>query len=315
MDSNSSPAKVKQLSPVTIRENFKDHNKIEDIVLRYSGRGMTRLREYLGSAYCEKAARRLLSLERGTVFLTTGFYVAGHAETDGPPGALIIALALKKLGFTPIIVTDRVCDGLFEPEGIFVLYVGIQANAAWYQSLLDHFHPVCLISIERCGRNQNQDYANMKGTSISAQTAHIDTMFELASDAHIFTIGIGDGGNEIGMGNLKNVISEKLSLTPCEITVDELIIATTSNWGAYALVAYLDLLQEQSVFPSYEEISGFLRQIVALGCVDGVTKQNTPSVDGFPSETEQEIIDLLHQITDPEPQARPAPDPAQPLRR
>ncbi|MCD8348555.1 MAG: DUF4392 domain-containing protein [Lachnospiraceae bacterium] len=272
-------------------------NTIEDIVLRYSGRGMSQLKEYLETAYCKKAAERPLSLERGTVFLTTGFYVAGHAETDGPPGAFSIALALKKLGFTPIIITDRICDGLFEPEGIFVLYVGVHANTAWYQSLIDHFHPVCLISVERCGRNQNHEYANMRGVSISEQTAHIDTMFELASSAHILTIGIGDGGNEIGMGNLKDVISEKLSLIPCEITVDELIIATTSNWGAYALVAYLDLLQEQPLFPSYETISGYLCRIVALGCVDGVTKQPIPSVDGFSSEIEHEIIDLLRQIT------------------
>ncbi|MCD8073615.1 MAG: DUF4392 domain-containing protein [Lachnospiraceae bacterium] len=269
---------------------------IEDIVLRYSERGMSQLKEYLEAAYCKKAAERLLALERGIVFLATGFYVAGHAETDGPPGTLSIALALKKLGFTPIIITDRICDGLFEPEGLFVLYVGIQADTAWYESILDHFHPVCLISVERCGRNQNQEYANMRGVSISEQTAHIDTMFELASDAHILTIGIGDGGNEIGMGNLKGVISEKLSLTPCEIRVDELIIATTSNWGAYALVAYLDLLQEQPLFPSYEALSGYLCRIVALGCVDGVTKQPIPSVDGFSPEIEQEIVDLLWQI-------------------
>ncbi len=221
------------------------------------------------------------------------FFVAGHAETDGPPGTLSVALALVQLGFHPVIVTDHICEGLFEPEGITVLYAEINADTAWYRQLLEQLHPVCLISIERCGKNINNDYANMRGISISAQTAHIDTLFELASQKHILTIGIGDGGNEIGMGNVKDAIAQKLSLTPCAVTVDELIIATTSNWGAYALVACLDQLQEQKVLPSYEEIAAYIRRIVSLGCVDGVTKKPVPSVDGFPQEVEKEILTLL----------------------
>ncbi|MCD7765708.1 MAG: DUF4392 domain-containing protein [Lachnospiraceae bacterium] len=271
---------------------------IEDIVLLHSGRGMTLLQKYLRSAYCLHAARKLLSLPRGNVLLTTGFYVAGHAETDGPPGTLSVALALKKLGFEPTIVTDHICDGLFEPEGLSVIYADPETEKAWYQALLDRYHPVCLISIERCGHNCDNEYANMRGVSISAATAHIDTMFELAAKEQILTIGIGDGGNEIGMGNLKDAISKELSLNPCTVTVDELIIATTSNWGAYALVAYLDLLQEEHILPEYKEIADYIDRIVTDGCVDGVTKKQVPSVDGFPRETEREIIDLLHKITD-----------------
>ncbi len=271
---------------------------IEDIVLLHSGRGMTQLQKYLQNAYCLHAAQRLLSLPRGNVLLTTGFYVAGHAETDGPPGTLSVALALKKLGFHPTIVTDHICDGLFEPEGLSVVYANPDTNRSWYQNLLNQYHPVCLISVERCGHNKNNDYANMRGVSISDATARIDTMFELAAKKHILTIGIGDGGNEIGMGNLKEAISKELSLNPCTVTVDELIIATTSNWGAYALVAYLDLLQEENILPDYKEIAGYIDRIVADGCVDGVTHKQVPSVDGFPQETEREIIELLHQVTD-----------------
>ena len=48
--------------------------KIEDIVLRYSKRGMTILREYMTEDYCAESAKDILSWEKGTVFLTTGFY-------------------------------------------------------------------------------------------------------------------------------------------------------------------------------------------------------------------------------------------------
>ena len=43
--------------------------------------------------------------------LFSGFYIpeAGSAETDGPPGAAAVAVALEKLGFHCIVVTDERC--------------------------------------------------------------------------------------------------------------------------------------------------------------------------------------------------------------
>ena len=45
----------------------------EDVVLRYSKRGMNILKKYLKDGYCRTAAEKLLHAERGTVLLTTGF--------------------------------------------------------------------------------------------------------------------------------------------------------------------------------------------------------------------------------------------------
>lgn len=273
------------ISPVT--------ESIEDIVLRHSGRGMNILQNHLDSHYCRHAAQQILSLPRGIILLTTGFYVAGHPETDGPLGTITLAKALGRLGYTPVIVTDRICNGIFEPENLPVEYVSVHSDEKDYSMLLSKYAPVCLISIERCGHNLRNDYANMRGISIAGQTAPIDKMFELASSSSILTIGIGDGGNEIGMGNLKDIISEKLDLVPCTVMVDDLIIATTSNWGTYALVAYLALLSQYDLFPTYEKISDCLTRMVSLGCVDGVTKKPENSVDGFPPTIEKEIVEAL----------------------
>ncbi len=282
----------------TASTQMSDHVSVEDIVLRYSGRGMNILQQYLQDHYCRHAAERILALERGNILLTTGFYVGGHPETDGPPGTMALAVALKKLGFHPTIVTDHLCEGLFEPEQLDVEYVDTEADSLFFQKLLNRYRPVCLISVERCGRNLNEDYANMRGVSIASQTAQIDTMFQLAARSHILTIGIGDGGNEIGMGNLKDVILHRLSLNPCTVTVDELIIATTSNWGAYALVTYLSILNHSRRLISHRKIAAYIDRIVASGCVDGVTKKHEPSVDGFSSETEKEIITALTVLAD-----------------
>lgn len=272
-------------------------SSLEEIILRYSGRGMNILQSYLDEHYCRHAAEKILSLQRGNVFLTTGFCVAGVPETDGPPGTVALAYALKKLGFTPTIITDHLCKNLFESEDLRVEYVDVEDDARVYQKLLDRYRPVCLISIERCGRNTEDDYANMRGISIAQQTACIDIMFEIAARNHILTIGIGDGGNEIGMGNLKEIIIQKLDLTPCDVTVDELIIATTSNWGAYALAAYLELLSHRKITLSFEEIACYLKKMVSKGCVDGVTKKPELSVDGFSLEVEREILTALTNST------------------
>ena len=161
---------------------------------------------------------------------TTGFYVAGYAETDGPLGTEVLAQALKKLGYQPVIITDALCKDYFEPMGLEVEYVPFDADASFYQDLLLNRDPVGLISIERCGINSKNDYANMRGVSIRENTATIDQLFSLAHKKGLPTWGVGDGGNEIGMGNLKDVISKKLSLVPCVNKVDHLVIATVSNW-------------------------------------------------------------------------------------
>lgn len=267
---------------------------IEDIILRHSRRGMDILRHHMPDTFCEEAVRALLSLPRGVIFLTTGFYVAGYAETDGPLGTEVLAGALKRLGFHPIIITDALCEGYFELVNLDVEYIPYDADRSFFHRLLLQEVPVGLISIERCGLNSQNDYANMRGVSIREQTAAIDLLFELARQLHIPTWGVGDGGNEIGMGNLKEVISRELSLVPCINQVDHLVIATVSNWGAFGMTAYLEKLTGKHLLPSYEDMRTYLEQTVAIGSIDGVNKVHTCTVDGFPPEIEKEIVNALH---------------------
>ena len=153
---------------------------IEEIVLRHSQRGMNILKEYMPENNAENAAKLILSWQKGTVFLATGFYVAGFAETDGPAGTVFLAKALKTLGYRPVIVTDKFCRDFFEGESIEVIYMDLNAGESWCKNLLEEYKPVGLISIERCGKNKQDDYANMRGISIAENTAKIDLLFELA---------------------------------------------------------------------------------------------------------------------------------------
>ncbi len=278
---------------------------LDEIVLRHTQRGMHVLREHQEENLCGEAAGEILSWEKGTVLLATGFYVAGYAETDGPAGTMVEAKALQALGYHPVVVTDSFCRGFFELEGIDVEYLPMDADDAACLAVVDKYKPVGMISIERCGKNIEDDYANMRGISILENTAPVDRIFELVGpDAaegaeRVRTIGVGDGGNEIGMGNLADVITKDLSLVPCRVRTDLLVTASVSNWGAYGIAAALERATGKPVYSIIDgvtvdkKVESYIQATVEIGSVDGVTHERVAHVDGYEAEIEQEILKAL----------------------
>ena len=274
---------------------------IEDIILANDKRGVAPLRPYLPVDYCTHAARFTLD-HPGRVVIATGFYIlmSGSAETDGPPGALAIGRALQQLGRTVSYVTDshavQAMRELTAGEAE-VIEFGIndagtsQSGASW---ILDQLQPDLLISIERCGRNRDDAYLNMRSVDISDQTARIDYLFE----TDVPSVGIGDGGNEIGMGNLAQVIPTFANLPhlPATTWVDRLIVASVSNWGGYGLVAAMSLLTGQNLLPSTEHEASVVQRLVDMGLVDGTTGNPAPFVDGFTTEEHGQALRRLHGL-------------------
>lgn len=261
---------------------------VEDIILQKGRRGMDLLRPLLPEDFCRAAARRLYTLPRGRVLLLTGFYVAGHPESDGPAGTLCLARALAALGFAPLILADDHCQGLFEEMECRLFPAGpVDAEV-----LLDELSPVGVLSLERCGRNAAGDYTNMRGRSIAAHTAALDSLLPAARARGIFTLGVGDGGNEAGMGALAGDIREKLSLEPSVVEADALVLATVSNWGGYGLAACLGRLSGRSLLAG-DWLPDYLEKTAALGVVDGVSGLPTPTVDGYPAGTENTVYEQL----------------------
>ena len=94
----------------------------------------------------------------------------------------------------------------------------------------------------------------MRDVDITPHTARVDYLFE----SGIPSVAIGDGGNEIGMGNLVEVIPtvERLPKNPAVAKVDRLVIASVSNWGGYGLVAALSRLPEETFCPRWNTRRG-----------------------------------------------------------
>lgn len=260
---------------------------IDEIILQHSTRGMDILQNKHPKEHCKEAVEAFKKLEKGVVFLYTGFYVEGYAETDGPIGTYFLARAINSLGYKSVIITDKYCRDLFKE--IETLYIPLEGyDKEYYQTILNEYNPICHFSIERCGRNSYGEYANLRGISVTKFTAPVDDMFELGAKTKP-TFAIGDGGNELGMGNFAKTVEKYLSLTPCIVKSDFPIIATVSNWGAYGFIAYLD----NELLPSFDEVDEYLGFIVELGSVDGVSKKNEKTVDGKEWKIEREILEDL----------------------
>ena len=274
---------------------------IEDIILQKDQRGISALRPLLPAGYCTQAAQYVLD-HPGVTFIVTGFYILyGKAvETDGPPGAYAIGRALEVLGRRVVYVTDRYClqvmQGLAGPQGEVVEFpvTGDAGSQEFAKLLLSDLVPALLISIERSSPSHDGVYRNMRGLDVSEHTAKVDTLFGL----HGATVGIGDGGNEVGMGLLADQIPRfpKLPPQPAAVACNELIIASVSNWGGYGLVAALSRLVGRNLLPSVDEEIAWVKRCVALGAVDGFTGEAKEYVDGFPLDEYSQVLAQLHDL-------------------
>ena len=279
---------------------------IEDIILRYDKRGMTPLRPHLPADFCTRAARGLLDTS-GPVLIATGFVIARAEapETDGPPGALFIGRALEALGRPVTYVTDRhsapLFDGLTAPGSVIdVPIAAADESKAFAAALLAQVQPAAAIAIERCGFTGPGRYLNRLGHDTSEWHAKLDYLFG-HHDAPAMapcSVGIGDGGNEIGMGNLAEHIPavEGLPQEPCITTVSHLIIASVSNWGGYGLIAALSLLAGRCLLPSPEEEEAVIRAMVDAGAVDGIAAAPVYGVDGFTLQENRRTLEALHRL-------------------
>ncbi len=270
---------------------------IEALLVERNPRRMRDARAALAPGYFLRAARHLRDI-RGTVLIATGFPVTGTFETDGPVGAIFLYRTLALFGAEPMLacgppLSTRLMDDFRVLELIAGDLPSAQREA---ERQLAALSPAAIIAIERPGLAADGHYYNMRGVDITGRCCYFDPYVTAATCP---TIGIGDGGNEIGMGNIAQALSDleiPLSVTPCS----ELLVADVSNWAAYGLMALLgrwagrDLLADISPM----EVINYLSR---RGSVDGVTGENTLTEDGMEARVGLDIIRRLQELVQATP--------------
>jgi hypothetical protein len=268
---------------------------IEDIVLSHGSRGMDRLRGSLPADYCARAARMILA-NKGRVLIGTGFPVGGSFETDGPIGAIALYRVLEGLGYEPVFgcapPISKVLGNGFRTLEVPIL--SWQATVPFVETALADLQPALVVSIERPGVARDGRYYNMRGRDISDALAKFDLFFDRCECP---TIAVGDGGNEIGMGNVY-AEAAKLEIIPSVTTCTELVIATVSNWGVYGVIAAMSRARHQDLFSCFDPAE-IVRYLVDQGAVDGKTGHAECSEDGFPLAVGLAIIAQLRELVLP----------------
>lgn len=237
-----------------------------------------------------------LCLAAEGVTIVTGFFIAsaGASETDGPAGSVALGRAMELLGRRVRLVTDS--------RSSLVLSACSAALGGPPVAVMDGPHPDALegadllIFLERPGRAGDGRYYNMRGKDISASVVPLDDLAARALEHGLPVIGIGDGGNEAGMGALyeplKRLLPEYarcLSRVPATVCLP----VDVSNWGGTALAALLSAASGRWVGLSSGEEERALRAAVGAGAVDGTTGRRTLSVDGFPLERLERVTAQL----------------------
>lgn len=210
------------------------------------------------------ASHRLVQAD--SAVLVTGFYIpaAQNCETDGPPGALALGRALSLLGKEASYLTDEFCHPT-------LLQAKLDPLRSPTVPALSASEKHLLVSIERVGRAADRAYYNMRGEDISPYTGELDHLF-LNPDNAPWTIGVGDGGNEIGMGRVREEVRGQVrhgERIGSVVSTAQLVVAGTSNWGAWGLVAGLSILSGRDLLPSNELAWHDLARMVEAGAVDG----------------------------------------------
>lgn len=294
--------------------------QIEKIIGRVVCRDIQRMVHH-AKGNLERAAKAILDHPSPHVGIVTGFYFE-HAEppspeTDGLGGAGHIAAALASVGASVTVITDAPCakavwsvvDRIPEDVDLEVTAVSEASVRRLRARLQNGLNPLThLVSIERVGPGSDGRPHRQHGWDMSRVTAPMHLLFdEDGWDRPWITIGIGDGGNEIGMGSLpRNIIDEDIANGPLIAAMtpaDHLIVAGVSNWGGYGLVAAMAALRPDAQdhllkYLNRETDLDFLTAAVEVGqAVDDSRpeRKGTPqmSVDCIFWDEHAKVIDAL----------------------
>ena len=271
---------------------------------------------------------------KDTVLIATGTYFPPwywYGETDGPPGAAVLARAVKlHFDATPVILTEgpltdmmaATCRGAglnvidFEqakiarsPSVAIMSFPSDDKDAQREaRRIVSELNPAAFISIERMGRNEKGVYHTATGLDISPPVAKIDYVLEQCNYHHALTIGIGDVGNELGLGKIKDAIREhmlagKICNCPCKggaavhVPADIPVIASVSNWATYGIVDCLAAIKDKpELLHTGEQEIRALRRCADAGAVDGRTAFCEYTADGTSEIVDAGVVEMMRTI-------------------
>jgi hypothetical protein len=271
-------------------------------------------------------------LGRGdVVFIMTG---AGYeptmpkGESDGPPGAASLARILYRgLGAVPVFVneachTDPIIASSeaahlmvkpFEQARDRHLGAAIE-NAptdqskipAWVQEIYAKYKPKAVVAAERLGAGANGIVHSATALPLTGPDAKFEGCIDIgevvteANKRGIFSVGIGDHGNELGFGTIYDAVVKTMPKGDQMATVvktDVVIPAMMSNWGCYGIEACLAyLLKKPQLIHSPDMERRIVQACLDAGGLEAMYCTTEFMVDGLDGETSMACMQFLSNI-------------------
>lgn len=274
------------------------------------------------------AARALLQRvkPRDTVIFCSGFFDPPSMidEGDGPLGVALLARSLcAMMDITPVFLTEVANMGRMEalaraagldfadlelarltPFKAVMMPLPIDAGLARKEAkdCLDLIRPAAFIAVEKPSPCPKDRYHTGVGLDVSDVVGKVNFVVEEARRREILTIGVGDGGNEVGMGKILDAILDvvptgKIIGTPLE--TDILVVGAVANWGAYAIEACVAAaLHMPEAIHSLADERRVTQACAANGLIDPTTGLANGWIDGTPPVCSESMLELLRQMVE-----------------
>ena len=133
-------------------------------------------------------------------------------------------------------------------------------------------------------------------------------LFNAAAERDVFSVGIGDAGNEIGFGRILDDVRRIQPFgghcqCPCGggmatvVPTDVLVVAAVSNWGAYGIEATLSMLLGRTDFHhTPDEASSIIRRCLEAGGLEAMYCTQRFFVDGIAGEISASLVQVLREM-------------------
>lgn len=242
-------------------------------------------------------------------------------ETDGPVGAAVLARAFEEgLGVVPVIgcldplvghmqtclrgaglIVGSLAQALSSKPGPPTASVGaavsLPGNADSARLLFDAIRPSAVVAIEVPGPGVDGVCHTVTGRPIPPdRTPRADLMFDMARAGGVLTVGIGDGGNELGMGRLRAALVDVIPYGDralCATPADREVVASISNWGGQALAAAVLAVTGRTDIFDRLDVERIIRLSSDAGAIDGLTSRVDAMVDGTPAAMSQALWQMM----------------------
>lgn len=249
--------------------------------------------------------------------------MTGLTETDGLVGAGYLARVLEQcLAAVPVLVVHpaltRFAEVALQSAGLLVADVetALQSKRGAHKASVgailpftsdwddaerhaaeafDQLEPAAVVSVEMPGALADGTFRNVTGRVVPTElVAKADVIFSEGARRGALTVGIGDGGNELGMGYIADTVRELLpdGTTPAT-DVDVLVVGVVSNWAAVGVGACVAAIADMPKVLRAVSLPRITERLSDAGAIDGLTAYIDPKNDGMSQATSAAFAELL----------------------